>query len=304
MRVAAFTGLRLRQARAVLRGALATLFFAAIVLNPAARVTAHAQNLTQQGTEVRIPGFGAPDLRPPKPPVGTVTMIRFLTAPDFPPFNFVDSSGSLVGFNVDIAREICLVTEIECTLTAEDWASLPLKLEQGGGDAVIASIATTPLNRGRFDFSMRYHFSPARFVSRARPGDPEITPELLAGKSVGVVRGTAHAAYLAAFFGDAAVTGFNDRAAARKALMDEEVEYLFDDGVSLMFWLNGTASDNCCRFIGGAFQESRYFGEGIGIMVAKGNDDVREVLDYGLFQLFENGKYLEIFLRYFPLSFY
>ncbi len=304
MQAAARTGRWLGQANAVFGRAVGAVFLAAIVLNPAANSTANAQSVTQPGAEVRIPGFGAPDLRPPKPRVGAVTSIRFLTAPDFPPFNFVDTTGSLVGFNVDIAREICLVMEIECTLTAEDWASLPLKLNQGRGDAVIASIATTALNRDSYDFSLRYHFSPARFVSRARPGDPQATPELLAGKTVGVVRGTAHAAYLAAFFGDAAVTGFANRAAARKALMDEEVEYLFGDGVSLMFWLNGTASDNCCRFIGGAFQESRYFGEGVGIMVAKGNDDVREVLDYGLFQLFESGKYLEIFLRYFPLSFY
>jgi polar amino acid transport system substrate-binding protein len=304
MQAAARTGCWLGQAAAVFARVMGVFFLAVIVLNPAANSTAKAQNLSQPGTEVRIPGFGAPDLRPPKPQVGAVTSIRFLTAPDFPPFNFVDTTGSLVGFNVDIAREICLVMEIECTLTAEDWSSLPLKLNQGRGDAVIASIATTALNRDQFDFSTRYHFSPARFVSRARPGDPEVTPELLAGKNVGVVRGTAHAAYLAAFFGDAIVTGYANRAAVRKALMDEEVEYLFDDGVSLMFWLNGTASDNCCRFVGGAFQESRYFGEGIGIMVAKGNDEVREVLDYGLFQLFESGKYLEIFLRYFPLSFY
>lgn len=304
MHAAAGTGRWLGKVNGVFGRSLGAFFLAAVILNPTANTAANAQNLTQPGTEVRIPGYGAPDLRPPKPEVGAVTSIRFLTAPDFPPFNFIDTTGSLVGFNIDIAREICLVMEIECTLTAEDWSSLPLKLSQGGGDAVIASIATTALNRDQFDFSMRYHFSPARFVSRARPGDPAITPELLAGKTVGVVRGTAHAAYLSAFFDDANVTGFANRAEARKALMDEDVEFLFDDGVSLMFWLNGTASDNCCRFIGEAFQESRYFGEGIGIMIAKGNDDVREVLDYGLFQLFESGKYLEIFLRYFPISFY
>ena len=304
MPAVAYTGLRNGLEGAVFWRTL-TVFFLAMVFgwlgwSPSAK----AQSEIVSGTEIRIPGFGAPDLRPPKPAVGTLTQIRFLTAPDFPPFNFVDSTGSLVGFNVDIAREICLVMEIECTITAEDWAALPAKLEQGRGDAVIASIAMTPQNRTQFDFSMRYHFSPARFVSRAGPGNPEVTPELLAGKNVGVIRGTAHAAYLAAFFGNAVVTGYNNRTAARKALMEEEIEYLFDDGVSLMFWLNGTGSDNCCRFIGSAFQESRYFGEGIGIMVAKGSDDVREVLDYGLYQLFENGKYLEIFLRYFPLSFY
>ncbi len=263
-----------------------------------------AQEPVIPGDLVRVPGFGAPDLRPPKPAIGAVTRIRFLTTTDFPPFNFVDASGGLVGFNIDIAREICIVMEIECTITAEEWAALPERLDSGNGDAVIASIAMTPNNRARFDFSARYHFSPARFVSANQPGNPQITPELLSGHKVGVVRGTAHAAYLAAFFSEANVTGFDDRDSARTALMSGDIEYLFDDGVSLMFWLNGTGSEDCCKFVGGAFQESHYFGEGIGIMIPKGNDEIREVLDYGLFQLFESGKYLEVYLRYFPMSFY
>ena len=264
----------------------------------------HAQEPVILGDLIRVPGFGAPDLRPPKPVIGAVTRIRFLTATDFPPFNFVDNSGGLVGFNVDIAREICITMEIECTITAEEWAVLPSRLESGRGDAVIASIAMTPQNRARFDFSTRYHFSPARFVSATQSGNPQITPELLSGHKVGVIRGTAHAAYLAAFFSEADVIGFDDRASARTAMASGDIKYLFDDGVSLMFWLNGTGSENCCKFVGGAFQESHYFGEGTGIMILKGNDEVREVLDYGLFHLFESGKYMEIYLRYFPMSFY
>ena len=47
---------------------------------------------------------------------------------------------------------------------------------------------------------------------------------------------------------------------------------LFGDGISLAFWLNGTDSQNCCAFRGGPFTESRYFGEGVGIAVKRGNE--------------------------------
>ena len=38
------------------------------------------------------------------PNLAAVPAIRFLTTADFPPFNYRDESGELVGFNVDLAR--------------------------------------------------------------------------------------------------------------------------------------------------------------------------------------------------------
>jgi len=41
---------------------------------------------------------------------------------------------------------------------------------------------------------------------------------------------------------------------------------------------HGTDSGECCAFSGGPFVESRFFGEGIGIAVRKGNDLLRQSL--------------------------
>ena len=56
---------------------------------------------------------------------------------------------------------------------------------------------------------------------------------------------------------------------------------MFGDGISLAFWLNGTDSQNCCAFRGGPFIESRYFGEGVGIAVKRGNDTLRQGVQLG-----------------------
>ena len=50
-----------------------------------------------------------------------------------------------------------------------------------------------------------------------------------------------------------------------------QVDFIFGDVISLAFWINGTDLGDCCAFSGGPFVESRYFGEGIGIAVRKGN---------------------------------
>ena len=124
------------------------------------------------------------------------------------------------------------------------------------------------------------------------------------GKKVAVVEGTAHEVFLNDFFPTAKIVSFSASVRARDALRNGEVDVLFGDGISLMFWLNGTSSDNCCEFRGGPYSDSKYFGEGIGIAVRRGNRKLRVILDYGLAQLRDAGRLEELYLRYFPLSFF
>ena len=90
--------------------------------------------------------------------------------------------------------------------------------------------------------------------------------------------------------------------AAREALRRGEVDLLFGDGIQLAFWLNGTDSANCCEFRGGPFTESRYFGEGIGIAVRRGNETLRLAMNWALFRLWERGRFTDLWLRYFPIN--
>jgi polar amino acid transport system substrate-binding protein len=79
---------------------------------------------------------------------------------------------------------------------------------------------------------------------------------------------------------------------------------LFGDAISLMFWINGADSGRCCQFRGRGFLEARYFGEGVGIAVAKDNIRLKEVLNYALVRVRASGKLEEMQLRYFPLAIY
>jgi polar amino acid transport system substrate-binding protein len=71
-----------------------------------------------------------------------------------------------------------------------------------------------------------------------------------------------------------------------------------------MFWIQGTDSARCCEFKGEGYSEARYFGDGVGIAVKKGNTRLREVLDYALARVKASGRYEELMLRYFPLPLY
>jgi polar amino acid transport system substrate-binding protein len=174
-------------------------------------------------------------------------------------------------------------------------------LNSNNGDAVIASIAETPEMRRQVDFSDPYYRTPARFVSR-RDVEIEVRPEALEGKKIAVVAGTAHEAYLKTLFTEAELRPYPNTDAARFALRKGEVDLLFGDGISLAFWLNGTDSGGCCVFRGGPYLESRFFGEGVGIAVRRGNDVLRQALNWALFRLWEKGSFTDLWLRYFPIS--
>jgi polar amino acid transport system substrate-binding protein len=254
-------------------------------------------------TPVAVPGFWDPRRRPERPDMSRVNGIRFLTETDYPPFDFPGHDGNPAGFNVDLARLICEELKISnCTIQMRRFDTLIEALRENRGDAAIASLAPTPSLRERVDFSDPYYRSPARFVGRRDAAFDVVIPERLEGRKVGVVAGTAHEAYLKTFFTEAEPRPYPSPEAAREALRRGEVDLLFGDGIQLSFWIHGTDSNDCCAFKGGPFTESRYFGEGIGIAVKRGNETLRLAFNWALFGLWEKGRFTDLWLRYFPIS--
>jgi polar amino acid transport system substrate-binding protein len=260
--------------------------------------------LAQPATGVFVPGFWDPKHRPERPESGRITTIRFLTEEDYPPFNFKCANGQPAGFNIDLARAICNELNLVCTVQVRRFNTLIDALNENKGDAVIASLSITPQNRARVDFTDAYYRTPARFIARKETLLDQTTPEAIAGRRVAVAAGTAHEAYLRDFFPETFIRSYPNVETALAALRRAEVDLMFGDGVTLAFWLNGTGSGNCCVFRGGPFIESRYFGDGVGIALKRGNDNLRRALDYALFRVWEKGTYTDLYLRYFPVSFY
>ena len=251
-----------------------------------------------------VPSLWDPDLRLDKPDLGALKAIRFLTADDYPPFDFALADGTLTGFNVEVARALCEELRLPCTIQARRWDTLVDALETGKGDAMIASMRATPALRARLDFTTPYYLTPARFAARKGFPGGEIGAKALAEKTVGVVKGGAHARYLAAFFPEAKLKTYGDFAALLKALKSGEIDLAFGDGVTLADWLNGEDAGGCCGFRGGPYLDSRFFGEGVSIAVRKDDQGLRGGLDWALARLWAEGRYAEIFRKYFPVSFY
>lgn len=248
------------------------------------------------------PLFWDPDNRPPKP-TGEVTTIRFLVTGDFPPFSFLDATGRLIGYDIDLARVLCEELGASCTLQMRPFADLVPALGDKRGDAILAGLAVGPELRDRLDTTDAYLGTPGRFVTQ-RDETIDATPEGLAGRWISVVSGSAHERFVLTRFPAARIAAYPDEASARDALRDRKVSAHFGDAIGLSFWLAGAAARGCCAFAGGAWLEPAVFGEGLRIDVAKSNTRLKRHLDWALRKAATEGKLGELYLRWFPLSYY
>ena len=228
--------------------------------------------------------------------------VRFLTDDDFPPLHFAGPDGNPTGFSVELARAVCEKLSITCTVQARRFDTLLDALADRQGDVVAAAIPLTPSLRARFLATRPYFRWPARFAARNDRGLSAPSVASLDGRAVGAVEGSAHAAYLAAFFPRAARRDFADLAAAEGALKRGEVDYLFADGLNLALWIGGGDSERCCAFVGGDYLENRYFGEGIGLLTRTEDAALARALDDALQRVWDDGRYAELYLRFFPVS--
>jgi polar amino acid transport system substrate-binding protein len=281
---------------------LAALALCVVIAAPWVGAAPARAQAPEAGAGVQVPGFWDPRRRPERPDLGRINLIRFLTETDFPPFNFAGPDNNPQGFNVDLARMLCEELKIPCTIQMRRFETLVNSLNDNRGDAVIASLAATPELRAKVDFSDPYYRTPARFAAKRDSAIQDPLPERLEGRKVAVVGGTAHEAYLKALFTEVEVRPYPNADVARLALKRGDVDLIFGDAISLAFWLNGADSENCCAFRGGPYLDSRYFGEGVGIAVKKGNDPIRLALNWALFRVWEQGRFTDLWLRYFPIS--
>ncbi|EKF20144.1 transporter substrate-binding domain-containing protein [Nitratireductor pacificus] len=254
----------------------------------------------------QAPGFGAPQQRLSKPDLATLPRLRFLTTADFFPFNYLDATGILSGFHVDLARKICAELDLteRCQIQALPWSEVQPALANKQGEAIIAGIAVTAENRDRYLFSQTYMRFPARLVTRRSAMLTEPLVGTLAGKRVGVMAGTAHETLLRALFPQARAVTYTRANWLREDLKAGKIDALFGDGMRLSFWLAGKDAADCCAFAGGPYLAAGYLGQGLSIAVPQGQPALAEAIDFALTQIEASGAFAELYLRYFPVSFY
>lgn len=241
-----------------------------------------------------------------KPDLSTVERIRFVTTVDYPPFNFVDATGRIAGFNVDLARAICSELEVTaiCEIEARPWNELQGTLENGEAEAIIAGLKPTAALREKFAFTAPYMRMPARFVALKDAALPEPLADTLAKKNVGVIAGSVHQVIFADYFPNGHWVGYPTRELMTKDLLAKKIDAVFGDGADLSFWIGSPEAKNCCSFVGGPYVAPQFLGDGMMIATTLANRRLVDAFNFALKAIEERGVTSELYLRYFPVDFY
>lgn len=106
----------------------------------------------------------------------------------FPPMGFRGESGDIVGFDIDLAKEVAKRMGVELKLRPVDWDGVILSLNKGDIDLIWNGMTITESRQEKIDFSEPYLANRQVVIVAA---DSDIATKTdLAGKKVGVQMGS------------------------------------------------------------------------------------------------------------------
>lgn len=213
---------------------------------------------------------------------------------EFPPYGYKDESGEYVGFDLDLAQEVCDRNGWELVKQPIDWDSKDMELSAGTIDCIWNGF-TMNGREDEYTFSVPYVDNSQVYVVAQDAGI--LTPADLAGKVVGVQKESSalaaleeeeHAQLLASF------ASLNQYADYNTAFMDLEAGAI--DALAMDI---GVANYNISKKDGGfVILEEKLSSEQYGIGFLKGNTQLKDVVEKTLLEMAEDGSVMKIAEKY------
>ncbi|MNE07973.1 ABC transporter arginine-binding protein 1 precursor [compost metagenome] len=225
--------------------------------------------------------------------------LRIGTEGAYPPFNQIDASGNVVGFDVEIAKALCVKMQAECEIVTSDWDGIIPALNAKKFDFIAASMSITDERKQAVDFTDPYYTNKLQFIA-PKSVDFKTDEVSLEGKVIGAQRATIAGTWLEDNLGDVVdVKLYDTQENAYLDLASGRVDGVLADKLVNWEWLKSDAGKDF-EFKG----EPVYDDDKIGIAVRKGDDALREKLNGALKAIVEDGTYQQINDKYFPFSIY
>ncbi|HEY5738809.1 MAG TPA: transporter substrate-binding domain-containing protein [Gammaproteobacteria bacterium] len=219
----------------------------------------------------------------------------------YPPFSWKESDGTLKGFDIDIAEAICAEMGRNCVLVEQDWDGMIPALLAKKFDAIIASMSITEERKKRVDFTDKYYNTPAKFVGK-KGADIEISKGGLAGKRVGLQRGTTHQCFMEKMYPGVELVLYGTQDEVFQDLAIGRIDLQFSDSIAADEGFLQTDAGKGFAFIGGDQHDEECHGPGAGIAVRKSDGALRDELDAAIKAIRDKGIYQKINAKYFDFD--
>ncbi|PWC18658.1 arginine ABC transporter substrate-binding protein [Brenneria roseae subsp. roseae] len=219
--------------------------------------------------------------------------IRFATEASYPPFEFVDASNNIQGFDIDLANALCKEIQATCTFSNQAFDSLIPGLKFRRFEAVIAGMDITPERQQQVAFTQPYYDNSALFIAQ-KEKVADVTA--LKGKRVGVQNGTTHQKYLMDKHSEITTVPYDSYQNAVLDLKNGRLDAVFGDTAVVNEWLK--QNDNLSA-VGENVTDKDYFGIGLGIAVRQNDDELVKKFNDALDKIKQDGTYQTIYKKWF-----
>jgi len=224
--------------------------------------------------------------------------LRIGTEGAYPPFNGIDASGQVVGFDIDIAKALCAKMKTECDVVTSDWDGIIPALNAKKFDFIVASMSITDERKQAVDFTTPYYTNKLQFVA-PKSVDFKTDNAALKGKVIGAQRATIAGTWLEDHLNDVVTIKLYDtQENAYLDLSSGRLDGVLADKFVQYDWLKSDAGKDF-EFKG----QPVFDNDKIGIAVRKG-DPLRDKLNTALKEIVDDGTYKKINDKYFPFSIY
>jgi polar amino acid transport system substrate-binding protein len=113
----------------------------------------------------------------------------------YPPFSYIDDKGDVVGFDIDVAREVAKRLGVDMKVETPSWEIITAGNWKGRWDICVCSMTPTKERAEVLDFVLQYYAAPAIVVVNADNNDIKGAADLN-GKKVGAQAGTTYEKYI------------------------------------------------------------------------------------------------------------
>lgn len=213
----------------------------------------------------------------------------------YAPFESVDpQTGKFVGFDIDLVNAIAEVSNLDIQVQTMGFDGIIPALETASVDGAISAMSIKEERKQKVNFSVPYYLSGLSTAVKTENNDIK-SFEDLKGKRIGVQISTTGATEARKVLG-AKVTDYPTIPEAFMALKSGAVDAVVNDfPVSADFIKNN--KDNDVKLVGDLVTSEYY-----GIAFPKKNTELLETFNKALKTLKENGKYAEIYKKWFGME--
>jgi octopine/nopaline transport system substrate-binding protein len=225
----------------------------------------------------------------------------------YEPYNLTDPSGKIVGFEPDLAMDVCARIKVECKIIAQDWDGMIPGLQAGKFDVIMDGMSSVPAALATAKSSPLAKLAGAgklvNFDKDKAVGAAALASlrEALKGKTLGVQVSTTHATFAGDHLKDVAtIKEYKTTDERDLDLKSGRIDAVLDDETAIASMLGKDDAKDFTEF--GPRLTGGDFGVGVGMGIRKSDADLTAKFDKAIKAAFADGSIKKYSLKWFKID--